>query len=234
MFERISPEKAGISSKAILGFLKALEKYNLNTHAVIFARGDNILCETYYAPFHKDFKHRMYSVSKSFVSIAIGALAEEGFISLDDKFVHYFPEYIDPEPCHPELREMTLRDMLVMETCNAVYHRSWFPLNLDDRTKHYFSHNIDYSPSSFFHYDSDGSYMLGVIVEKVTGLPFLEYMQRKFLNDIGFSKDSYCLRCPGGRSFGDSGVMCTARDLLTFARFVLNGGRPACNMRCGA
>lgn len=223
MFERISPEAAGISSRAILGFIKILEKYNLNTHSLILARGNNIISETYYAPFHKDFKHRMYSVSKSFVSVAIGLLEEEGFISLDDRFVNYFPEYVDPENCDENLREMTLREMLTMETCHAR-HINWFALNTDDRSKVYFQNEPDYMAGGFFNYDSPGSYMLDVIVEKVTGIPFLEYMQRKFLNDIGFSKDSYCLKCPGGHSFGDSGVMCSARDLLTFARFVMNGG----------
>ena len=41
---------------------------------------------------------------------------------------------------------------------------------------------------------------------------------------MGFSKEPYTLHVPGGHTFGDSGVMCTARDLLVFAKFVLNGG----------
>ena len=44
------------------------------------------------------------------------------------------------------------------------------------------------------------------------------------LDDIGFSKDSYCIQAPGGHSFGDSGVMCTPRDLLLFARLMMNEG----------
>ena len=66
------PEAVGISSLDVLKFYKKLEERGLSTHAVIMAKGDNIFTEAYYAPFHKDFKHRAYSVSKSFVSIAIG------------------------------------------------------------------------------------------------------------------------------------------------------------------
>jgi hypothetical protein len=66
--------------------------------------------------------------------------------------------------------------------------------------------------------------MLGVIVERLTGKPFLEYLKDKVLREIGFSEESYCIMAPGGHSFGDSGVMCTAHDLLLFARFVLNRG----------
>lgn len=223
MFERISPESAGISSQAVLGFIKTLEKYRLNTHSIIMARGNNIFCEAYYAPFNRDFKHRMYSVSKSFVSVAVGLLAQDGLISLDDKFIKYFPEYTDESKCSPYLAEMTIRDALKMETCNNS-QIDWFHSGTDDRTKLYFDYNPDYIPGSFFRYDSPVSYMLGVIVENITGKPFLELLKERFLSDAGFSSDAYCLKCPGGHSFGDSGVMCTSRDLLTMARFVLNGG----------
>jgi len=223
MFERISPEAAGISSKNILYFIKELEKYKLNTHSIVMARGNNIISETYYAPFHKDFKHRMYSVSKSFVSVAVGLLVDDGVISLDDKFIKYFPEYVNDENCDEYLAEMTIRDALKMETCMAL-QLDWFHEFTDDRTKLYFQWKKRYIPGTIYRYDSPVSYMLNVIVEKLTGKPFLEFMKDRFLRDIGFSEDAYCLECPGGHSFGDSGVMCSTRDLLTFARFVMNGG----------
>ena len=223
MFERISPEKAGISSKKVLGFIKTLEKYNFNTHSLILARGNCIISECYYAPFHKDFLHRMYSVSKSFVSIAIGLLAEDNLLSLDDKFIKYFPEYTDPKKCSKFLSEMTIKEALTMETCNAG-QLDWFHCATDDRTKLYFEWKPDYMSGSLFRYDSPVSYMLCVIAEKLSGKPFLEFLKERFLIDIGFSKNSYCLKCPGGHSFGDSGVMCTSLDLLRFARFVMNGG----------
>lgn len=223
MFERISPERAGISSENILYFIKELEKYQLNTHSLILAKGNNIISETYYAPFHKDFKHRLYSVSKSFVSVALGLLIEDGKVSLDDKFIKFFPEYITEDECDEFLAEMTIRDALRMETCNDR-PIDWFHRFTDDRTKLYFETKNTYIPGTLFYYDSPASYMMNVIVEKITGKPFLEFMKDRFLREIGFSEDSYCLKCPGGYSFGDSGVMCSARDLLTFARFVMNGG----------
>ncbi|MBQ5810432.1 MAG: serine hydrolase, partial [Clostridia bacterium] len=72
MFQNITPEQAGISSKRVLNFFKVLDNYGFNTHSVIMARGNNIFAEAYYKPFDKDFKHRLYSASKSFVGIAIG------------------------------------------------------------------------------------------------------------------------------------------------------------------
>lgn len=221
-FKTVTPEEAGISSERIVEFLKTLDSYNFCTHSIIMARGDKIFAEVYYKPFNKDFKHRMYSISKSFVSVALGMAAEEGLLSLSDKMTDYFPDYL-PDDANELMRETTIKDMLTMETSiqNHVY---WFTSGTKDRTEMYFKNKGEKVPGTIFCYDSPGSYMLGVIVEKVTGKPFLEYMKEKALCDIGFSKDAYCLKVPGGHSFGDSGVMCTARDLLTFARFVMNKG----------
>ena len=135
MFERISPEKAGISSQAILDYIKTLEAYNHNTHSLIMARGNNIITELYYAPFHRDFKHRMYSVSKSFVSIAVGMAIDDGLLSLDDKFMSFFPDF--KEKADEWMHEATIRDLLRMET-SIKRGINWFYTGTDDRTEVYF------------------------------------------------------------------------------------------------
>lgn len=222
MFQTISPEQAGISSEKILKFLKVLEHYHFCTHSFIMARGNRIFAEGYYAPFHKDYQHRMYSVSKSFVSVAIGLAVEDGLMSLDDKLVKFFPEYVNEDT--PELlMDMTIREMLTMETCTNRQAK-WFFQGLESRCEAYFTTPIERIAGTVWCYDSPGSYMMGCIVEKLTGKPFLEYLKERFLLQGGFTKDSYCLKCPGGYSFGDSGIMCTARDLLVMARFVMDGG----------
>ncbi len=216
-----TPEQAGISSAHILNFYRELEAYHLSTHAVILERGDKIFSECYYAPFDKDFKHRMYSCSKSFVSVAIGFCEQDGLLSLDDPMAKYFPEYLAAQGAHTPIS--TVREMLQMQTTQE-HGVNWFRQRPEDRTAVYFQTEQQKYPGTLFKYDSSGSYMLGVIVEKLTGKPFLEYLKDKVLREIGFSEDAYCIGVPGGHSFGDSGVMCTARDLLRFARFVLNGG----------
>ena len=223
MFRNVSPESIGISSKNVLKFFKTLEKYHFCTHSIIMARGNDIFAEGYYAPFHKDFKHRMYSISKSFVAIAVGMAVEDGLLSLDDKMVKFFPEYAN-EYTNELLENMTIREMLTMETCKGK-HTNWFTSGTKDRCEVYFREPADRVSGTIFTYDSLGSFMLNVIVEKLTRKPFLEYMKERFLVKGGFSEDAYCLKCPGGYSFGDSGVMCTARDLLVFARFVMDGGK---------
>ena len=216
-----TPEQAGISSAHVLNFYKELEDYHLSTHAVILARGDKIFSECYFAPFHRDFKHRMYSCSNNFVSVAIGFCEQDGLVDLDAPVAKYFPEYLAKEGAYTP--NATIRAFLQMETTQE-HGINWFREKPADRTEVYFRVPDQKYPGTLFKYDSSATYMLGVIVEKVTGKPLLEYLKDKVLREIGFSEDAYCIQAPGGHSFGDSGVMCTARDLLLFARFVLNKG----------
>ncbi len=219
-----TPEKAGIPSEKIEEYVKILENYNLNTHNIILSRGNNIVFENYWAPFHKDFFHRMYSVSKSFVAIAIGFLEQDGLIDLDDPISKYFPEEAAGQP-DENMRNQTIRHMLMMST--AKPDRWWFGAKPEDRVKYYFENDNPQSRPSgtIFEYDSSGSFILCAMVERMTGMLFMDYLRTKLFDKIGVSKDVYCLKCPGGHSWGDSGVLCTPMDLWKVARFMLNRGK---------
>ena len=219
MMDFRTPEQMGISSRHVLNFYKELDFWHLSTHAVILSRGDHFFSECYYAPFHKNFQHRMYSTSKSFVSIAIGFAEQDGLLSLDDPLCKFFPEYK-----HLNQHKTTIREMLQMQTSMDASGTGWFKARTEDRAAYYFEKDAQKYPGTTFYYDSTGSFMLGSVVEQVTGMPFMEYLKKKAFTEIGFTKEARCLQCPGGHSWGDSGILCTARDLWKFARFVLNGG----------
>ena len=83
-FKKGSPESAGIPSGCLLHFLDRLQKKQVPMHSFLLMRHDTLIAEGYYAPYQKDTLHRMFSISKSFTSIAIGLLEAEGKLSLDD------------------------------------------------------------------------------------------------------------------------------------------------------
>ena len=222
MFKKITPESAGISSEKVLDFIKTLDECKFHTHSIIMAKGDKIFSESYYKPFCKNFLHRMYSVSKSFVAIAIGLAKTEGLLSLDDVIVDYFPEFRN-ENTDEFFDKCTIRDMLSMQSNIGGYVDWWGKFG--SRVEAYYSLKTAKIPGTLYFYDSIGSFLLGCIIEKITKKPFLEYLKEKVLLDIGFSKESYTLTEPGGFSVGDSGVMCTARDLLIFSRFIMKKGK---------
>ena len=221
LFLRVTPEEVGISSNAVLDFIKILDEYRMHTHSIIMARGDKIFAECYYKPFDEKFLHRMYSVSKSFVAMAVGVAVTEGIINMDDVIIGYFPEFKN-ENFDEYYEKCTVRDMLMMRSNVGTAVKWWGKFN--SRIEAYYSQSSDKIPGGFFKYDSIGSFLLGCIIEKLTGKNFLEYLKEKVLLELGFSKESYVLREPGGYAIGDSGVMCTARDLLIFARFIMKGG----------
>lgn len=115
MFCYASSESVGISSRSIQKYIELLECNNLATHDLIIAKGNTIIYENYWKPFHKDFLHRMYSVSKSFVSLAIGFLEQDGILSLDDKIAKYFPKEMKNQP-DENFQDQTIRHMLMMAT----------------------------------------------------------------------------------------------------------------------
>ena len=97
MLKTVTPEQAGISSELVSKFIKTLESRGLVMHSVLLMKGYDIFGEYYWKPFHKDFCHRMYSQTKSYVGVAIGLLEEEGKLNLDDPIAKYFPEKINTE-----------------------------------------------------------------------------------------------------------------------------------------
>ncbi len=219
MFIKATPESVGISSKQILKYLKMINFHELSSHSVLIARGDKIICEAYWKPFDKDTRHRMYSQTKSYVGLAVRLLAHDGKISLDDKIISYFPDKL-PDEIHPYLAELSIRNMLMMRTCFDDYGVNWFTAKTDDRVKLYFSQKPSVYPGTQFDYDSFGSFVLGALVERLTGKTFLEYLNEKCLKEIGFSGTAYCLKCPGGYAWGDSALICTPRDMLLYGRFI--------------
>ena len=218
-----TPEKEGIKSSYIKEYVEKLEEYNLSSHCLVIMRHGKVIFESYWAPFHKDYLHRMYSVTKSFVSLAIGFLEQDGLINLDDKISKYFPEELKSQP-NENMRNQTIRHMLMMST--AIPVRYWLYPRIEDRVKFYFENDTkQYRPSgTTFEYDSEGSFIMGALVERVTGKRLMEYLREKCLDKIGFSKEAYTLTCPGGHSWGDSALICTAQDLAKAAQFTLKNG----------
>lgn len=218
-----TPESMGIRSRDILRYIQKLDRANLATHSVIIARHGHVIFEKYWAPYQKDELHRIYSATKSFVSIAIGFLAQDGLIDLDDPIIRYFPEE-SKDLKDENMRRQTIRQMLMMAT--AKVNLNWFLEKREDRVAEYFINDPEQShpAGTVFAYDSTGSFILGALVERLTGMKLLDYLRIKAFDKIGFSKEAYMLTCPGGHSWSDSALLCTPMDWMRVAQFMLQQG----------
>ena len=141
MFKYTTPEKKGISSAAIQRYIERLESRRLSTHDIIIMRGDEIVFENYWAPFNESFLHRMYSVSKSFISLAVGFAIQEGYLTLTSKIADLIPEEMKLQESDENMRELTVRDMLMMSTAKTPVH--WFDARHPDRVKFYFENTSE-------------------------------------------------------------------------------------------
>lgn len=215
-----TPAACGVRYENINNFLDAIENRRIMLHGFAFLRGDNIFAEGYYAPIHKDFLHRMYSTSKSYTSMAIGALIAEGKVSLDDPVRKYFPDK-QPEDLHPYIAEATVRNMLMMST---PFDRLTYGRYVPDWEHSFFHYKPVVRPGTRFKYDTCATYMLDCIIERVTGKSFLDYLRDVALREIGFSEEAFCIQSPDHRSWGGSGVIATLRDTVRLATLVKNRG----------
>ena len=225
----VTPESEGIPSERIVEFIEYLREVRANVHSFIIARHGNIIAEGYYKPFDKDTKKRLYSCSKSIVSLAVGKLYGEGLVDLHAPLASYFPRVENPTP---EMAEVTVEDALTMTLPQSASHYCRFP-TLDDpeviddgdwTDKFFHSDSVCDKPSGrLFRYNSHASCVLADLVRELTGKNFLEYL-RPELDIIGVSDTIECLKSPTGCEWGASGVLATTRDFAKLGELLLNLG----------
>lgn len=219
--EFVSPESQGLRSEDVLEFIHFLEYQKINIHSFLMARRGKIIAEGYVPPFHKDFAHRLYSSSKTFVSLAVGLLITEGKITLQDKICDYLQDYIEKEQ-HPWVRDMTVEDCLTMS--QPMFRDMNKPLKDPNRwCYNQLNEFVVKKPAGTIFRYGNGADLMGVVIRQITGMEFLDYLRPVF-DEIGVAKDIWCVRAAEGHCWGGSGVVCTLRDFAKVGELVLNKG----------
>ena len=219
----VSPERYGISSKWIGEMIEEWNAHGFAMHSVLLARRGEILYEGYWKPFEKSSLQRMNSVTKSFLGVAVGLLIGEGKLSLAERLTELFPEKL-PLEVRREFCEVTIRDVLCMRTCVSPENEHWIRDRVADRAADYFCKTPTHPADTLFFYDTTAPFLLTQIVEDRTGKPFIEYLKECVLSKIGCSPEMTCVKGNDGYSWGDSGLLCTARDLFLLAELLRRGG----------
>lgn len=208
-----TPEAAGVPSGAIERYIQRLTDARLLMHDVLIARNGALICEAYWKPIDESFRHREYSCSKSFVSVAVGLLIERGRLHMEDRCVDFFAD-VAPADVHPWLKEMTIRDCLRMATCYEA-GSSYKPTD-PDWARTFFTAEVSHKPGQVYAYCTTATTMLCMIIQKAGGQEFMSVLRPVF-DEIGVSRDAFCVETPCGHEWGGSGVCLTAREFLKFA-----------------
>ena len=143
---RKTPESQGVASVEILGFIDAVDKEVDSLNSIMVLRHGQVIAEGWWAPYHPEARHSLYSLSKSFTSTAVGLAIAEGKLSLDDPVLSFFPDEAPSEPSN-HLKSMRVSDLLRM----ATGHQTEPPRTIDASwVKTFLAHPVPFKPGTHF------------------------------------------------------------------------------------
>ncbi|MEU4362767.1 serine hydrolase domain-containing protein [Promicromonospora sp. NPDC023987] len=219
MDRRASPTApADVATAAIGALARRAVTHDIALHTIQVSIHGETVTHAVSDPFDLDTPQRMYSVSKTITGLAIGLLADEGRLSLDDPIVKHFPEM---GPVHPWLEATTLRHMLAMR---GPHRSTTYKRTAGGWLESYFRVPPTHPPGTVFTYDTSASYVLAALVERLSGTSLPDFLRPRLLDPLGVSPGLRFLTGPEGISHGGSGLICTPCDLLRLAHLLLDDG----------
>jgi D-alanyl-D-alanine carboxypeptidase len=135
---------------------------------------------------------RLGSITKQFTGTAIMMLADEGKLSVSDDIGKYLPDYptrgkkitIEHLLTHssgivsytgkPEYRAAMTKDMSVAEMIGSFKNDP-----------------LDFEPGSQWRYNNSGYFLLGAIIEKVSGMPYARFVEQRIFVPLGMANTAY-------------------------------------------
>ena len=220
------PSSPNIVNRASFNELLA----STQTTAFLIIRDDQLIYENYFNGYKRDSINTSFSVAKSFVSALVGIAIDEGLIdSVDDPITKYIPELQDKDSRYSAI---TIKHLLSMAS-GLRYVEEGTPFSDDSKT--YYDPNlrsvalsavIEEEPGKRFHYNNYNYLLLGIILERATGMPVAKYMEEKIWKPLG-------MEAPGSWSLDsevsgfekmESGINARAIDFAKFGRLYLNNG----------
>ncbi|CQR55485.1 serine hydrolase domain-containing protein [Paenibacillus riograndensis] len=220
---RSLPEAQGISSAAISAFLKHMEKQRLGLHSFMLLRHGAVVAEAWWSPYRPELPHSLYSLSKSFTSTAIGLAVAEGLLTVEDKVVSFFPEDA-PADISPNLANMNISHLLMMGTGHTEDTTSFMENSEDGNwVKAFLQLPVGKTPGTHFLYNTGATYMLSAILQKVSGLTLLEYLEPRLFAPLGIHNPAWT-SCPRGINKGGYGLSVTTEDIAAFGQLYLQQG----------
>lgn len=220
---RSTPEAEGLSSAGVLNLVNALDGGAGEIHSLMLLRHGKVVAEGWWAPYAAEDIHVLYSVTKSFNSTAVGFAVAEGLVSVDDLIVSHFPDLAPAAP-DPEMAVMRVRDLLTMSTGHEVDSIDAMRQRSDGQwTRSFLESSVPRAPGSYFLYNSGAAYMLGALVQRVTGMTVDEYLKPRLFAPLGIAGEVWG-QSQEGVNLTDGGLSVRTEDLAKFAQLYLQGG----------
>lgn len=217
-----TPEEQGISSAAISKFIDATATSKTEFHSFILLRHGKVVAQGWWNPYGPDLKHTLYSCSKSFTATAVGFALSEKLLSLDDKVISFFPNEV-PDTISANLADLTVKDVLMMSDGQRPDPTFAVASRDSNWVKGFLNVPVLEDPGTTFLYNSLGTYMLSAIVQKVSGMPVLEYLKPRLFDPLGITGMDWESDSRGINT-GGWGLRLKTEDMAKFAQLFLQKG----------
>ncbi len=179
---------------------EALEDPGAVGLSVAIARGDDLVEAGYGSVelehgIDADAHHlfRIGSITKQFTAAGIMKLVEAGEIDLDAPFTEYLADY----PAPPST--ITVRHLLLHSSGIPSYTglgELWtrtIPLEFDHAgmLEFFAERPLEYEPGSAYRYNNSGYYLLGMIIEALSGQSYADFVAEDLVGPIGLARIQY-------------------------------------------
>lgn len=177
------------------GLFKMMVKSNAAGVSVLVARDGKILFENGYGladmsngvPVTTQTKFRIGSITKQFTAAAILKLQEQGKLSVTDHLSKYIPDW-------PRGDEVTLHHLLTHTSGIHSYTDKpdflrWVTNSVKtlELINSFKNDPYDFDPGKKWKYDNSGYFLLGYIVEKVSGQSYPDFLRENFFIPLGMT-----------------------------------------------
>lgn len=132
----------------------------------------------------EDTVYRVGSITKQFTAVSVLMLANEGKLSIDDKLSKYFPEL-------PNSSKITIQNLLTHTSGMWDQEKEEeFPFPIDqyvepqEHLSYIAKNGVFFEPGEKWRYSSNGYFVLGLIVEKVSGQSLGSFMEERIFSPL--------------------------------------------------
>ena len=145
-----------------------------------------------HVPMTPDTVLRIGSLTKQFTSTAIMMLADEGKLSVSDDITKYLPGY----PTHG--KKITIEHLLTHSSGILSYtsKRSFRDAMAKDMTvaqmiDSFKDDKPEFEPGAQWRYNNSGYFLLGAIIEKVSGMPYAKFVEQRIFVPLAMTNTAY-------------------------------------------
>ena len=213
------PEDMGLNSTALLRFFT--QHKGLGIHSLALVRDGKVYAIAA-RPWHEELPHTLFSLSKSFCSMAAGMAVDEGLLSYDDSVADVLVDSLPPG-YDPALRTVKLRHLLSMSSGLDPESDRRSLRGKQDWARAVLGCKVLFEPGTHFHYNTLGTYLAGRMVAKVTGMSLRDYLMTRLFGPLEIKRPQWDC-CPMGYNTAGFGLHLSCMDIAKTAQLLLNRG----------